>query len=190
MLKNTAPLQNVLKHATPDDVAAGRSWYREANAFARELAAVSGYSFDTICRLLAILSPACPWDRNKKDAMAMALSLNPAGITVSTYGNNKKKAVELLVNGRADALSGLKVTSFYHNIKDPACPENVTIDRHAIRACLPSTKRKDGVDVTPARYQKAARLYKKLAGRVGLAPCELQAVVWVVFKKYYLNQST
>lgn len=187
-MKTIKPLQNILQHTDAEEYAQGLSWYKEANAFVHELSEMSGYSSDIIARLLAILSPACPWERNKKDATAMALSSSPLeDVVVSTYGNNKRKAIQLLRHGDISQLSGKKVVSFYNNIINPDCPKHVTIDRHAIRACLPKNHKAKALDsdIADAQYRQAEKIYKRLAHRMNLTPCSLQAIVWVTYRNKF-----
>lgn len=66
-------------------IEAGAQWYRQAHAFAQDLARRSGHDPDTVCQVIAVLSPACRWDRTRRDAEALLLSARPAQVPVATY---------------------------------------------------------------------------------------------------------
>lgn len=165
----------------------GFAWYKEAHAFACELSDMTGQPLEVVTAVIAVLSPAVSWETNKKDAIAMLTSANPESVTVSTYGQNKTKAVNLILHGDLSQLGGRKVTSFYHNILNPDCTENITIDRHAARACHGLKGLKMSSDDIPPiasdkRYNAYKVLYQRLAKNLGLVPCQLQAIIWVNFR--------
>lgn len=183
-LKTIHSLNHVFSQATACDILEGRLWYQSANRFAVSLSNASGYTLDTICRLIAVLSPACSWEQNKTDAWDMATAKGSLkDVTVSTYGANKAKAIDIL-EGNPDAIGGRKVTAFYHNILNPSCSDHVTIDRHAIKAAIGKKAHKGGsLAPTAKQYNLASNLYKKLAAKHNLVPCEAQAVIWVTYKR-------
>lgn len=118
----------------------------------------------------------------------MLTSKQPQNVTVSTYGQNKSKAVNLINTADLGQIGGRKVTSFYKNILNPSCPDNVTIDRHAARACYGLKGLKMSSDDIPPiasdkRYNQYKVLYKRLADKLGILPNQLQAIIWVNFKK-------
>lgn len=167
---------------------AGLSWYKEAHAFACELSDITRQPLEIVCGVIAVLSPAVSWNTNKLDAIAMLTSPSCHLVTVSTYGQNKTKAINLINTGDLNQIGGRKVTSFYHNILNPLCTKNVTIDRHAARACYGLKGLKMSSDDIPPiasdkRYNQYKTLYKRLAKNEGIRPHELQAIIWVNFRK-------
>lgn len=191
-LKTIHSLNHIFSKALPHELEAGCRWYNEANQFAKQISYASGYSLNIVCRVVAILSPACNWETNKKDAARLIYACRdyirgeappPHDVPVSTYGQNKRKAIDLLLHG-IDTLSGQKVTSFFYNIYKPDDTNYVTIDRHAIKAAIGKQTHKGGsVSITKRQYEAAGKLYKRLAKKHNLKPNEAQAIVWLVYKR-------
>lgn len=188
-IKNTNGLRRyMVEDIHSDSFLGGFSWYKEANAFACELADMSGLPIEIVCGVIAVLSPAVSWEVNKADAVSMILAEDVRSVRVSTYGQNRHKAIDLIVNGNLSAIGGRKVTSFYRNILNPECPEAVTIDRHAVRACLGKRGLKYSSDNIPTlsshkRYKYFSLFYERLAKKYNLIPNQVQAIVWCEFRR-------
>lgn len=181
-------LKNVLKQLDYDSFLEGWSWYKEAHAWACEVSDITGHPLEVVCAVLACVSPAVRWDINKRDAYALLSSGTKAHkIMISSYGLNKTKAIKIMETGDTSILSGKKVVSFYHNILNPECPKNITIDRHAYRAYKQrsGSSSRGAVSLTPKKYDLAGKAYKKLANRISkhlginLTPNQVQALVWI-----------
>lgn len=174
----------------------GRDWYPRANRISIRIANsyVLPHLSHTAAGVLAALSPNNKWDRNVRDAEALIKAFyagaDPDTIKVSTFGKNKKKAVQILKGDHPlNVLGGLKVRAFYRCIigADAVC-----IDGHAYSIWtgqrIPTTK-------TPSISEK---LYNKIAGDYRLAAtqiseitgeqhtaAEVQAITWVVWRNMH-----
>lgn len=179
-------LMGLYQNAEVSDHVAGITWYKEANEYANKLSNMFNVSLDKVCQVMAILSPAASWEKNKLSAFYMlkAYSENSAydSFKVTTYGANKKKAWEVLTLNKTIPSTGLKVYSFYRNILNPNIADTVTIDRHAIKA-MKGIDKAGKQAVTSLTYRKASFVYTRMASRLGIKPHEFQAIVWLAYKR-------
>ena len=142
----------------------------------------------TIAGIVAALSPACEWELNKKQAEAICRAYQQTkkveGITVSTYKQQYKKAIEILyckdTSNIPDILGkrAFKTRAFYDNIIDCYQSEQVTIDRHIYRFLG-----MEDVWQTRKRYEEIADCFREAAKYLGIRPCQLQATIWLKFRK-------
>lgn len=105
--------------------------------------------------------------------------------TVSTYKHCRDRACSYLLGEPFETPKrGLKILSFYKNIRDPADPEPVTIDGHmaAIYHQRPTAKMKDWA-IGRREYLEMAAAFRAVALRVGLRPNQLQATLWHTRKR-------
>lgn len=183
--------QNIIdtfNRATTETKQAGLLWYAEANAFAQGLAWDYKLSLEQVCDIIAALSPACSWEVNKADAKRIIEAYYHRGlagaqaVTVSSYGPNKTKALNILNAGFAlSSANGLKTWNFSANILLPIYSDYVTIDRHAKRV-YDGVIQNGSVVVSPKEYAIIKQAYKDAAKELGLIPCQLQAVTWLQHK--------
>lgn len=201
VIKNVKPKKNLGLHSstmmmyqknirdmylscTKSQVKQGIKWYKEANKTAYSISTRSNVSLDKVCQIIAVLSPSVSWEQNVLDAQALCLAYNNnedlEKVTVSTYGQNKTKAINILsLPNFLIPKTGLKTYSFYKNMLDPfGSGDYVTIDRHAFKAMI-GTNRAGDVNINAKSYIQAVYCYSKVALEMGLEPCELQAVVWL-----------
>lgn len=162
----------------------GLNWYHNAHEFAADLALTYSTSLDKVAQIIAILSPAVSWNINKRDAENLLRSGESA--TVSTYGRNKVKALAVLWDLDTINPKALKTFAFYNNILHPSASEFVTIDRHAYKAYKGITQG-GNIAINKTTYEKTAKAYKRLAKRLELKPCELQAIIWLSYRQNVLN---
>lgn len=172
--------------ADSQTVVAGSQWYaRGRDIILRKIARPLGLAPSVACGVAAALSPACSWPTCVADTWAVANQRWSA--TVSTYGDNKFKAL-LILNGAPpeSVLGDQKVFCFWDNLMNPGTSRRVTIDRHAWRVAF---GRDIGPDVigkaskTAGAYARASEAYTRVADRVGLLPLEVQAITWLGFKE-------
>jgi hypothetical protein len=169
----------------------GKSWYKEANVLAQGLADKYKLELGIVAQVIATLSPSVKWDTNVKDAVNLIDAFYKRGylgaksITVSTYGPQKEKAIQILLGNTliGPYNGGLKVYNFYKNILDPSNSFYVTIDRHAARILVGDDKRPKPQAISHINYVKYAAVYKLIAQELKIKPCELQAITWVQFRK-------
>jgi len=141
-----------------------------------------------VVAVTAALSPANKWHRNKKEAETMIQVYSHGGdpntVSSCTYSRNKARAIEALERG-LEVLSGDKTVSFAANILEPEDESIVTIDRHVYNATLGErlVKTNRGPKVTPKRYREAAQTFIDVAGHLGIRPNQLQAIVWLTWRR-------
>lgn len=160
----------IVDQATIADIAAGATWYTEAQTIARELSITSGYSLESTASVIAAFSPRCPWVRNVFLATEF---LN--GNKVATLGSSIRNAEKSLTMG-FDALNGAKTNAFARNIAGDL--NAVTIDTWMLKAAgMDSNK-----GVNKSNYEMLSGIVRELAGQYGIAPAQLQAIIWIVVR--------
>lgn len=166
-------IMRVYARATEDDILAGKGWYAEAQAVARELSENADISVTAAAAVIAHLSPRCPWERN----IAMARELVYTG-TTRGLGDNIRKA-------RAAMVADDAWSTFGKGPKTRAFASNILGDEHAVT-----------VDIWAARiagitehqlglvgvYEAVAHAYRLAAKRVGITPAQMQAITWCVIR--------
>ncbi len=185
--------------ATAKQRAEGKSWYREAREFAREIARPYPRSVLThtkVCGVLAALSPSVAWDINKRQAEALCRAFASDGdiaeVVVSTYGKQAEKAREIVRSNSGGAhiresIRGIlgarafKTWAFFDNIYLPES-QHVTIDQHIIMAADFG-----GLWVQSAHwcYDLLAEAMRTVARDedIDLKPHQLQAIIWLTYKE-------
>jgi len=180
-------LSAVWSLATPDEVAHGIRWYREANSTARELAERYGVTLPQAVGVIAAISPGSRWEKNLEDAEALLAAYVYAEPlpAVGTYGRrNVEKARAILRGGDPlEILGGLKVRAFYANILNPDTPGPVTVDRHARGAAYQLRGDAAAEIRSDAEYRYLADHFARGARKVGLLPHEYQATLWVTWRR-------
>ena len=184
-------LRNIVKlysEAELPEIIEGYKWYQEAHDLAKAEADKAGVSLDTACQVLAILSPGTSWENNVKSFQNMLYAFfhghDINWFNVTTYSEMKKKAWAVLhgLDALKPTKTNPKIYSFYKNILNPSGEDHVTIDRHAIRVLQGSVKTgAEGINLS--QYRQAESVYKEAAQNFGLKPCQLQAVLWLVYKR-------
>jgi hypothetical protein len=158
-------------------------WQRE------RLAAIGrreGFGLEAVVGIFAAISPNNTEDGTYRGTVAILRHGMEA--RVSTYTRNREKAVRIR-NGEhpLDVLRGRKVTSFYHNTVYPENRAVVTVDGHMYNAwrgkrwALTDAAHK----MDNKAYDRVERDVKVLAGMLGLAPCQLQSVVWAKWRRVH-----
>lgn len=180
------------KQATTSERKAGLIWYNEAHQYALELAGRFGLSVQQASGIIAALSPQCGWIENKR--FAVTFLLRPNGRVKNRVEDGKARAILSLTKEdaiyQALALSGkaFKTKSFFLNISNPDIQTNVTIDRHAIASCLQTPDTVEALSnayghLTETQYNFFQSCYIHAAGQVGVLPHQLQAIVWITYRR-------
>lgn len=186
-------LRSVLSKATPTDVQQGKDWYNEAHQYAKQLSNEHRISMRRACAVIAALSPRNRWERNKVDAdNLIRWARNPViKPTFGTFGPNVDKAYRIATyDGYLSdklvlaILKGPKVVAFFFNIYDPDKP-HVTVDTHMHLAVgegkyLPVEERPN---LTAKTMKQIADTVINVSKELGLRPCEVQAIAWIVWKR-------
>lgn len=181
-------LSIAFKSIRKSEISQNSGWYNKASIYANYLSNKFCVDYDKVCAVISALSPACSWAQNKKDAEKMifcyANDLNYANFNFSTYGANVGKAWNILQYNGKDLLNsffslktGPKTYNFFLNILDPGNINFVTIDRHAIAIFL-GQKKSGSKAITTKQYRDIANAYISAAAKVGLLPCQFQAILW------------
>ena len=190
----TKHIEALLNGASDTEKIQGGSWYKEANNYAHHLSELFG--IDSPCKVAGIisaLSPATDWGRNKVDAhnfIALAINDDAMSGSYGTYKNNVRKALEIFnlerptkanVGAILRGKTGYKTESFFYNIYDLDSQE-VTIDRHAIKGAN-NVYEGGSVALTEKRYRDSEKAYQKVAKKYNLKPYQVQAIVWVTYRR-------
>ena len=196
-----ANIRSVFEIANDRQYNEGMTWYDDAHAFCKYTAKRYGVGMARVAAIVSALSPMMRWDLNKQAASdvlnAASAGLDASQVKISTFGDNKIKAFEIAKDKRPDIGTGYakylsyftpnkKTQHFYSNIMGEG--EGVTIDGHAMNIALFGTRRMGITTLKKKKFSKKeiARIslaYTKLSSELGIRPCQLQAVTWVVYRE-------
>lgn len=190
-LKKSGVVRRLLHYyslATAEDIQ-HKDWYFEANQFCKQLSDDFGVPLFQVVGVCAALSPQKNWQENKK------LTFNfMRGNRSGHYKQQIDKADQCLTADSAENIfrlltkNGMKTSWFYWNILYPDVETGVTIDRHAIGACVFSPTNiqtiPDGYGMlTVGHYKFFSECYASGAKIQALRPHEFQAIVWSVYRR-------
>lgn len=179
-----AKLCNRIDHwlsvATAQELSDGLSWYARAGEFCSILGAETGFKAEHVAQVVAILSPQIDWEQNKRNAAVLATARSTEVKFFATQAQ-KEKALAALSGEYKLSVSSRKTYSFAENISDPASLR-VTVDRHAVQAALNDAEVID-LRITDKRYREVEAAYQAVAKKHGLLPYQVQAIVWVTYKR-------
>lgn len=175
---NAQNIARVYREANESQIARGMSWYADAHTFALSL----DDDVERSAGIIAALSPRLDWERN----MVLASRVYVDGFASGTLKGNCSKADEIFHHAPTfEVLSGPKVRAFARCIIDPTDRESVVIDRHAFDVAYGevTSDLMRGVLDRKGMYEHVAALYVEAARQVGISPCQMQAVTWVVWRE-------
>lgn len=170
---------SVYRRATADQVARGLSWYADAHTIAL------GLDTDNVGRaagILAALSPRMPWARNITLAARVYTEHKASG----TLGRSCAMADAIFNGADPDAiLRGSKINAFWRTIADPTDPTAVVVDRHAVSVAIGRVSSDDDTKILTRKgvYEMYAEAYREAARIAGVAPSQMQAITWVVWRE-------
>jgi hypothetical protein len=158
----------------------GRGWYESANSFSLKLSGKYGVHPINAAGVISALSPQKSWELN----MQLADDFFRKGKDfVGHTGVQKQKAAlvkkAIYKEDVCRILAGQKTINFFNNIYNPKDVDWLTVDRHMIRVALSEDKKA----LSTKQYEFIKKEYCIFARRVGLIPCELQAILWVAIKR-------
>lgn len=145
--------------------------------------------------VFAALSPNNDYHGNLRDAFKL-LSAKRVGhdlsaFTVSTYGQNKAKAWRIAGGHEPlDLIVANKTRNFFLNVYNPDDPHPVTIDGHLLNAWRGKREGLVGLHFPPKLYQTVAVDVRNLAAKEDMLPCQLQAILWVTWRRIHGILST
>ncbi|MCA9367456.1 hypothetical protein KC887_04325 [Candidatus Kaiserbacteria bacterium] len=199
----TDNIRNFFSKATDAEFVAGKNWYGEAHAIAANMAQNSRFTLAQSAAIIAILSPRMSWSRNVELAhyfVATESVTMPNGKQIHTKqqiaklqavasGSDIETAIcrnyGKMGRGGVVIKAGLpsKTLNFYWNIL-AGNSMHVTVDAHAAGAALNSFAGYDERGILAVRhYELIASAYKAVAMETGLQASQVQAVVWLVYRR-------
>lgn len=165
----------VWRGATAADLAAGLDWYAEAHATAAALAAGTGtVTTAEAAGVIAALSPRAQWRVNVAWATRMVNAYATGGDMPAVSTTNNRATAWAILAGTLDGPRGIKTAAFMRAIMGDVSA--VVVDVWAARAAG------IGHNFGPAEYRRIAAAYTEAADRLGVAPRDLQAAVWVAVR--------
>ena len=154
----------------------GMNWYADANATARAMADEFDVAEEIAAYVIAATSPRTFWSFNVKHARAiLAYEDAPSG----ALGTNHARGMAIRDYGIGHIGNGPKVNAFARNIAGDW--NEVTIDMWAFRAACGDL----AIEKFLARkgaYETVAEAYRIAAKKFGIAPAQMQAIVWVAIR--------
>jgi hypothetical protein len=179
-------IYNAYMLSTAQERDEGIYWYLNARSICRDISKKTGYKFLTVCGVMAALSPFVTWDQNIKDTMAL---LKDTNYTPGTFKNQRNKAQAIIglgfdtnVSNICSILRGEKTTNFFLNIYSPHY-NRVTVDRHIISLYLDQVGAWQTWSLTPKRYRQISNDIKYVANKLNLKPYQLQAIIWLAWRR-------
>jgi hypothetical protein len=170
----------------------GLDWYAEANYYSKELAARFNISVQQAVGLIAAFSPQAGWVENKRYAVSFLYAPNSR---VRSQVQTDKAKLILNLTGEGDIYNALsirgmayKTKAFFKNILNPDIDSDVTIDRHAIASCIQYPDNVSPLDkrygnLTKDQYDFFQSCYIKAAKQLDILPHQLQAIVWLTYRR-------
>lgn len=203
-MRETEIIENLFKvlvAATPEEFVAGAQAYGDYTRVMRDVAKRFELSTPVVTGVFCALSPNNNWMANLRSAVTVCHAFVngwPENETpVTTYNKNRDKAFRILRGEAIDhVFKGRKVLSFYDNIAYWPDSKVVTVDGHMANAArgkpLPLVKsgltnREYGIveDCTILLNKLLSVEARVKLGVRGLSPCDLQAVVWLTWKRMH-----
>lgn len=172
---------NIIKVYNDSRMNVDGDWYKDANDFASKLGSTYNLSTETVCAIIASLSPLKSWSENKR---ITELFLRD-GSELHT-GAMMQKAKDILSYKDTNqtefflyCLRGNKIQSFFINMAFVDLNFAVTIDRHALSICLGrSAKDKEGTGITDNQYDFFVSCFVQAAIELGVRSSMVQSVTW------------
>jgi len=160
-------------------------WYVEQHYAAFSLAAKHAVSHETVCGVIAALSPNVSWERN----LEVADDLLTTGDCGHPYGDSIRKARRIIAGEHPkDVLGGRKVRSFYMNLMHPYVDGPFTGDSHMTQIGFAGLNSplldKKGLKIIdrPGAYQLLAACVRTVAREYGVRTNEMQETLWVYWR--------
>lgn len=182
---------HVYAQANKEERTAGFLWYLEAHEVATVLARQYGVTVERIAGCIAAISPGVRWSQNIEWAEHLAAFWyrdKPLPGKVPTYSQKNVDKAERCLGGHCpdDILGGPKVTAFYRLIRDGGNATDLVLDSHAVNLAVGSEtviRGEKARSIPRAEFRAADKAYRKVAAALGIQPHQLQAVVWIVWRR-------
>ena len=183
-------LKNVFRQATVRDHVVGLDAFPNYNRIMVRLAEHCRTTPTIAAAVFAALSPNNDYHGNLRDANTLLTAAQQGkrleDFTVSTYGNNKRKAWRI-VHGEAplDLIVAKKTRSFFLNIDNPRNPEPVTVDGHMVNVWRCKRESLVGLKFPHGLYDVVADGVRSLAQEHNLVPCQVQSIIWITWRRIH-----
>jgi hypothetical protein len=159
----------------------GEGWYARARDLALEL------SPDDVWKgagVLAAFSPLKTWGEGKGENITLARQAFATGEARGHFGSQCAKANRIMAGEHPlDVLGGKKTLSFCVAIATAGRGEVATIDGHAYDAAMGYPHAWESRRINKTDFDEIAAAYLEVAEYLGLAVNDLQAIVWVAWKR-------
>lgn len=175
----------------------GTAAYRTYHAIISDVARRHGFSTRVGAAVFSALSPNNSYLDNLRDAdrllAAAAAQETIESFKVRTYGQNKRKAWAIAMGAEPlDLIVAPKTRNFFLNVNDPDDRDPVTIDGHMLNVWngerRPLASSDPSLRISGLRgekYEEIADGFRDLAQALGLIPCELQAILWLTWRRMH-----
>ena len=183
-------LESTLRQAKPTDWETGLGAFQRYNKIVTEVALQTETTPCIAAAVFSALSPNSDYHGNLKDMRKLLCAardgLTIDEFTVSTYGQNKRKAWRI-VHGE-DPLKLIiadKTRNFFLNIENPLNPYPVTIDGHMYNIWNGKKQNLVGLRTHKSLYHVVADGVRKLACQEGVLPNQMQGILWHTWKRIH-----
>lgn len=186
-------LQIAYYNATCKEFDEGHNWYERTSSLLKREAKAAEVDLTIYTAIVAATSPSVSWAKNVQVANEVIKGEN-SSVTAPTFEKCRRILhYEIDVFNAFSRTSAAKTYNFFFNLLDPKDPGFVTIDRHAIRACLGQSRMmgyRGPIGINCKTYDILAESYFELASHYGVLANQIQAVVWLYSKRVYGQKRT
>ncbi len=184
-------LRKTLDLATEHDTKLGLDSFFKYNRLMAAIAAKTGFTPRVAAAVFSALSPNNDYWGNLRDTNTLLTAarhgLGLDGFTVSTYGQNKRKAWQIAHGAEPlDLIVAKKTRSFFLNVNDPTDPVPVTIDGHMVN--IWKNKRENLVGLRwddKKHYDVIAEDVRIVAHERGVIPSQMQGILWLTWRRLH-----
>lgn len=178
-------LEYLLSNCTSEEMQQGKKWYSLAHSFCVQISKRYAVDLRIVASVTASLSVLKSWPMNQELVIDFfeGRPVGHMGLQVNKCLDLKIGYMQPMTNEEKDrfsmkVLAGRKTKSFYHNMVYPTSSPYVTVDSHM-------TFLIGGQNLTEKRYSLIEQAIKEKAFKVGLVPCQLQAMLWLTKKRLH-----
>jgi thermostable 8-oxoguanine DNA glycosylase len=177
-------IRKIYNQSTIEEIENGLTWYDDARAFCENNAKLFNIDVFIVAQLTSLFSPKKEWKQNKAEVVRFLKMKLKNIVPIKGFFVTRatmREAENILLSGATIPEHRIKTFSFAHNISYQDS-KMVTIDRHAIKICFGKFDSKE-ILITAKRYKEAQKAHEILADELGIMPSQLQAIVWVTYKR-------
>lgn len=197
-------LYRTYEQSFPSERAEAMVSYERYRMICETIATRHGYTTEIACGVFAALSPNNEYHGNIRDLETLLVNERQgsslADFRVATYGNNKRKAWDIAKGTPVgECIRAAKTWNFFNNVLSPSDPDFVTVDGHmywcwkgvagTVKGLRGPQRTTTGLRGTPSLgptlYGEIAGDVKGLARALGIIPCQLQAILWITWKRIH-----